>query len=87
LLTTLFECLNITRLASCDGIGQKGENKKVERFQKLRPVITTWFDPRGEVRPWGVKFAHRGELCPARGEHSLLFRRMKGRTENFTTRS
>jgi hypothetical protein len=45
--------------------------------------------PRGELGP-------KDELCPLggmfttlftpRGEHSLLFRRMEGRTDNFTPR-
>jgi hypothetical protein len=51
------------------------------------------FDKMG--LPLGVKFAPRGELCPLlyvlftpsftpRGEHSLIFRRTKGRTEGIS---
>jgi hypothetical protein len=46
--------------------------------------------------PPGVNFAPRGDLCPLGEcsplrsprlyEHSILFRRMEGRTENFTLR-
>jgi hypothetical protein len=35
--------------------------------------LTTWFSPRGELCPLGGVFTPRGE-------HSLLFRRMEGRT-------
>jgi hypothetical protein len=37
--------------------------------------------PRGEICPLGGMFT---PLFTPRGEHSLLFRRMEGRTENFT---
>jgi hypothetical protein len=37
--------------------------------------------PRGEICPLGVKFTP--SFTP-RGKHSLLFRRIEGRTENFT---
>jgi hypothetical protein len=50
--------------------------------------------PLGRGLPLGVNLAPRGEICPLgemftplftpRGEHSLQFRRMEGRTENFT---
>jgi hypothetical protein len=39
--------------------------------------------PRDELGPQGVKFT---PLFTPRGEHSLLFRRMEGRTDNFTPR-
>jgi hypothetical protein len=50
----------------------------------------------GISSPLGVNLGPRGEICPLggmftpsftpRGQHSLLFRRMEGRTENFTPR-
>jgi hypothetical protein len=43
--------------------------------------------PRGELGPQGWTLSPRGMFTPSftpRGEHSLLFRRMEGRSENFT---
>jgi hypothetical protein len=45
------------------------------------PLLTSPLAPRGEVCPLWVKFT---PSFTHRGEHSLLFRRMEGRTENFT---
>jgi hypothetical protein len=56
---------------------------------------------RGAMSPWGpfltTPLATRGEICSLgrmitpsftpRGEHSRLFRRMEGQTENFTPRT
>jgi hypothetical protein len=39
--------------------------------------------PRGVISPLGGMFT---PLLTRRGEHTLLFRRMEGRTENFTPR-
>jgi hypothetical protein len=47
------------------------------------PFLTSSLAPRGEICPLGVKFT---PLFTPRGEHSLLFRRIEGRTENFTPR-
>jgi hypothetical protein len=47
------------------------------------PFLTSPLPPRGEICPLGKKFT---PLLTPRGEHSLLFRRMEGRTENFTPR-
>jgi hypothetical protein len=41
----------------------------------------------GEIGPWGELYPLGTMLTPSfnpRGEHSLLFRRIEGRTENFT---
>jgi hypothetical protein len=45
------------------------------------------FTPRGELGPQGWNLSLGGMFTPLftpRGEHSLLLRRMEGRTENFT---
>jgi hypothetical protein len=52
-------------------------------FMKQRAILNFTLDPRGKIRPLG------GLLTPSFtpwGEHSLLFRWMEGRTENFTPR-
>jgi hypothetical protein len=48
-----------------------------------RAILNFTPGPRGEIRPLGEMFAP--SFTP-RGKHSLLFRRMEGRTENFTPR-
>jgi hypothetical protein len=65
-------------------------------LHKLKAIIKFTPGPQGWISPIGVNLAPRGEICPLwvkftpsftpRGEHSLLFRRMEGRTENFTPR-
>jgi hypothetical protein len=45
------------------------------------PFLTSPLAPRGEICPLGGMFT---PLFTPRGEHSLLFRRMEGQTENFT---
>jgi hypothetical protein len=54
-----------------------------------RPILNFTPGPQGWTCPPGVKFVPWGwssPLRPPRGEHSLLFRRMEGPTENFTPR-
>jgi hypothetical protein len=61
-----------------------------------RAILNFTPGPQGITSPLGVNLAPRGELFPLgvnftlsftpRGEHSLLFRRMEGQTENFTHR-
>jgi hypothetical protein len=56
-------------------------------FKVWGQFLTTWFAPRCELGPQGWTLSFRGNVYPfvhPRGEHSLLFRRMEGRTENFT---
>jgi hypothetical protein len=63
---------------------------------KLRAILNFTPGPQGIISPLGVNLAPRGEFSPLgvkftpsfipRGEHSSLFRRMEGRTENFTHR-
>jgi hypothetical protein len=48
-----------------------------------RAILNFTPAPRDEICPLGVKFTP--SFSP-RGEHFLLFRRMEGRTENFTPR-
>jgi hypothetical protein len=71
-------------------------------FRGQRPVFNNMVCPQVWSLSLGVKFAPRGELGPQgwtlfprgsvhpydhpRGDHSLLFRRMEGRTDNFTPR-
>jgi hypothetical protein len=60
----------------------------------LRPILNFTPGSQGITSPLGENLAPRGELCPLgvkftpsftpRGEHSLFFSRMEGRTENFT---
>jgi hypothetical protein len=62
----------------------------------LRVILNFTLGPQGWTSPLGVNLAPRGEICPLgvkfipsftpRGEHSLLFRRMEGQTENFLPR-
>jgi hypothetical protein len=62
----------------------------------LRAILNYTPGPQGITSPLGVNLSPRGELCPIGvkftpsftpwGEHSLLFRRMEGRAENFTPR-
>jgi hypothetical protein len=50
------------------------------------PYLTS---TRGELGPQGWNLSPRGKVHPfvhPRGEHSLLFSRMEGQTENFTPR-
>jgi hypothetical protein len=47
------------------------------------PFLTSPLTDRGQICPLGVK--NTPSFTP-RGEHSLLFRTMEGRTENFTPR-
>jgi hypothetical protein len=54
---------------------------KVRSSRCLGPVLTSPLAPRGEICPLGRMFI---PLFTPRGEYSLLFRRMEGRTENFT---
>jgi hypothetical protein len=64
--------------------------------QLQRAILNFTPGPQGGISPLGVNLAPRGEICPLgvkftpsftpRGEHSLLFKRMEGRTENFTPR-
>jgi hypothetical protein len=59
-----------------------------------RAILNFTPGPQGRISPLGVNLAPTGEICPLgvkftpsftlMGEHSLLFRRMEGRTENFT---
>jgi hypothetical protein len=61
-----------------------------------RAILNFTPGPQGCISPLGVNLAPRGEICPLgvkftpsftpRGEHYLLFKRMEGRTENFTPR-
>jgi hypothetical protein len=58
-------------------------------FMNWGPFLTSPLAPRGELVSQGWNLSPRGEvppLVPPRGEHSLMFRRMEGRTENFTRR-
>jgi hypothetical protein len=65
-----------------------------EKATTLRAILNFTPGPQGRTSPLGVNLAPRGEICPLegmftplftpRGEHSLLFRRMEGRRENFT---
>jgi hypothetical protein len=52
-------------------------------INSLRAILNFTPGPQGITSPLGVKFTP--SFIP-RGEHSLLFRRMEGRTENFTPR-
>jgi hypothetical protein len=73
-----------------ENIVQIGRRKGPFRVRFRGPFLTL------PLAPLGVNLAPRGEICPLgvkftpsftpRGEHSLLFRRMEGRTENFTPR-
>jgi hypothetical protein len=45
--------------------------------------LTSPLAPRGDICPLGLKFTP--SFTP-RGDHSLLFRRIEGQTENFTPR-
>jgi hypothetical protein len=59
---------------------------------KQRAILNFTPGPQGRTSPLGVNMAPSGVICPLGGmftpslwgEHSLLFRRMEGRTENFT---
>jgi hypothetical protein len=53
------------------------------RLRYRGPFLTSPLSPRGEICPLGGMFT---TWFTPRGEHSLLFRQMKGRTENFTPR-
>jgi hypothetical protein len=73
---------------------------QVNRQLLQRAILNFTPGPQGITSPLGVNLVPRGELCPLgvkftpsftpsftpRGEHSLLFRRMEGGTENFTPR-
>jgi hypothetical protein len=62
----------------------KTDKYKEWNVEQVRgPFLTSPLAPRGELCPLGVKFTP--SFTP-RGEQSLLFRRMEGRTENFTPR-
>jgi hypothetical protein len=62
----------------------------------LRNILNFNPGPQGWTSPLGMNLAPRGEICPLEGmftpsftpssEHSLLFRKMEWRTENFTPR-
>jgi hypothetical protein len=77
---------------------QEGEETFQVRTLKydLRAILNFTPGPQGWISPLGVNLSPRGEICPLgvkfpplftpRGEHSLLFRRMEGQTENFTPR-
>jgi hypothetical protein len=71
----VFHCILI--FAECAFV-----NKVAPKFVLLRAIIN--LTPRGEICPPGVMFI---PSFPPRGEHSLLFRRMEGRAENFTPRA
>jgi hypothetical protein len=71
----------------------------LERFYDLvtlRTVFNNMVCPQGWSLPLRMNLACGGELCTLKGmlsplftpksEHSILFRRMEGRTENFTPR-
>jgi hypothetical protein len=72
------------------------QNEKKEGHPILRPALTTWICPQEYCLPRGVLFAHRGELWPLEGmftpsftprcEHTLLFRKTKGRSGYSTRR-
>jgi hypothetical protein len=76
-----------------DGLAQ-GFELFLREDQHLRAILNFTPGPQGLISPLGVNLAPRGELCPLgvkftplftpRGEHSLLFRRMEGQTNNFT---
>jgi hypothetical protein len=63
-----------------------------------RAILNFTPGPEGITSPLGVNLAPRGKICPLGGmftpsfipgprdEHSLLFGRMEGQTENFTPR-
>jgi hypothetical protein len=66
------------------------------RASVQRAILNFTPGPQEWPKPLGVNLAPRGEICPLgvmfapsftlTGEHYLLFRRMEGRTENFTPR-
>jgi hypothetical protein len=63
----------------------------IGRFE-LRAILNFTPGPQGCTSPLVVNLAPKGEICPLgvmiipsftpRGEHSRLFRRMEGQTEN-----
>jgi hypothetical protein len=56
---------------------------KMPNIAPRGPFLTSPLAPRGEICPIGGMFTH---LFTPEGEQSLLFRRMEGRTDNFTPR-
>jgi hypothetical protein len=62
----------------------------------LTAILNFTPGPQGETSSLGVNLAHRGEICPLgvmftpsftpMGKQFVLFRRMEGRTKNFTPR-
>jgi hypothetical protein len=68
----------------------------VRELQCQRAILNFTTGPQEITSTLGVNLAPRGEICPLggmftpsftpRGEHSVLFRRMEGQTENFTPR-
>jgi hypothetical protein len=66
------------------------------QMESLRAILNFTPGPQGITSPLGMNLAPRGKICPLggmftslftpRGEHSRMFRRMEGRTENFTPR-
>jgi hypothetical protein len=77
--TILLIFFDITlQILKCFPIGEVSPNEV-----KLRQFLTSPLAPRGEIRPLGVNFP---SSFPPRGEHSLLFWRIEGQTENFTPR-
>jgi hypothetical protein len=54
------------------------------RVQRAMPFLTSPLGARGEISPLGGMFTP--SFTPIRGEHSQMFRRMKGQTDNFIPR-
>jgi hypothetical protein len=77
-MKTVCGCLPCGIISACEAMGREIESRQsICRW----PSLTSPLAPRGEICPLGGRFTP--SFTPS-GEHSLLFRRVEGRTENFT---